>query len=293
MADLTFSPAVHDMTAHSRARARRTLAACSVLAFSVLLGACEDRTITALQLDGARLELVPELDPNSLILVDPHAAELRVGHGIIIRARVRDAAGEIIADARPAWRTTDAAVAALNALPDSVSAPGARVAVAGVATGEALVIATYQNLADTTVITVRAQTDTAGHAPPPPAPPPPAPAPRPTTFNASITVLGFVQGADTSSAGSSGVPGSVVTLTLLPPIAGDSLPPGVLPVTEATVFGTVTVGTASRAQFTGVPQSRFRVDVVPPTGSVWQSATFTSGVPQVAEYGRVVLLHKP
>jgi hypothetical protein len=161
--------------------------------------------------------------------------------------------------------------------------------VAGVAPGQAYVIASYANLADTTIITVVPRPDSTGQTPPPP---PPAPAPRPTTFDATITVLGFVPGADTSVTGSTLVPGAIVTLTLLPPMAGDTLPTGITPVTTPIMFGTVTVNAQSQARFSAVPQSRFRIDVVTSADSPWQGASHTSGPPIVATYGRLVTLQK-
>jgi hypothetical protein len=120
--------------------------------------------------------------------------------------------------------------------------------------------------------------------------------PNPTTatgtFDATILVRGFVVGRDTANVGSMLLPGSSVTLTRLPLVAGDVLRPGVTPVTQPTVFGTLIADGTSQVLFRNVPQSRFRVQVVPPSGSGYQASEFTVGPPPGSTYGRIVTLQK-
>ncbi len=262
-----------------------TRATIAFIAAGLALSACSDQSPLNVSADGAKLELIAEAATNPGIELDPNAATLYVHEGIIIRARVVDASGAVIAGAQPTWRSSDAWVAAVNILPDSISTPGARASVIGVAIGEARVTASYAELAATTMITVRARPDSGNNTPRP------QPQPRPTTFDAAITVLGFIAGPDTSTTSSELVPGSTVTLTLLPPAPGDSTAVGT-PTTTETRFASAIANAQSRVQFTGVPQSRFRIDVVPPAGSPWKAASFTSPAPFVGSYTRTLFLEK-
>lgn len=263
-------------------------AACS------MIGACSSEPPTA-RLEtgandpaGARIEFVQEVDPRSLILIDARNPRLEVGFGLIMRARIVDASGATVVGARPTWRSSQPGIATTTPLPDSVGADGTRVAVGAHALGDALIIATYNSLADTARLKVVSKADTV--APPPPPTPPYV---RPTKFDATIIVRGFVSAADSATNGTQLIPGTVVTLTRLPSLPGDSLPPGVTSVTTPTLFGTQTVNANSQVTFVDVPQSRFRVEVVPPSSTTWQRTEFTYPPPQVATYTRTVTLHRP
>jgi hypothetical protein len=265
---------------------RRVLALLGVAGVGAALAACSDEAPTQAKLADSLLELTQEVNPNDLILVDAHHPRLVVGSGIILRARIMNSSGQTLIAARPAWRSTNPSVVSANPLPDSAGADGARVAVGGLAVGTAMVIASYNGLADTSVVTVIARSDTGTTNPPPPPP-------RPVAFDATIAVRGFVASADTGTTGTLLLPGATVTLTRLPLAAGDSIVSGVTPVTVPTVFGTLTVDATSQVVFRNVPQSRFRVNVAPPPGTPWQPAEFTYPPPQVAAYGRVVTLRRP
>lgn len=269
-------------------RITRTIGALAFITAGSLMGACSNEQPTVQADTGARVELTQEVDPTSLILIDPRNPRLDVGFGLIMRARLVDAAGHTIVGARPTWRSSQPSIATTNPLPDSVGADGTRVAVGALAVGQSLIIASYNSLADTARLTVVAKTDTVA----PPSPPTP-PYVRPTTFNATIIVRGFVSAADSATNGTQLIPGTVVTLTRLPSVAGDSLPPGVTPVTTPTLFGTQTVNANSQVTFENVPQSRFRVEVVPPASTTWQRSEFTYPPPQIATYTRTVTLHRP
>lgn len=273
------------MSIPTQARLMRAVAASTM----VLAAACTSEQPAESTLAGARLELRPEVDPNALILIDPHAATLSVGHGIIYQARIVDEHGQTIAGARPTWRSTNTSVARVTALPDSAGVEATRAAVGGMAIGSALVIASYNGLADTSRITVVAVVDTA-HTTPPGGGTTPV---RPLTFDATIVVRGFVSGVDSATAGTQLVPGATITLTRLPSILGDSLPTGVTSVTTPTVVGTQTADASSQVVFRGVPQSRLRITVTPPAGTSWQPASVETGPPQVASYSRLITLRTP
>jgi hypothetical protein len=264
-------------------RYRRTISAVALTACSIALSACSDQSPLNVSANGATLELIAEAATNPGIELDPSAATLFVNEGIIIRARVLDASGAVIAGAQPTWRSSDEGIAAVRLLPDSVATPGARASVVGVATGEAQVTASYAELAATTRITVRAKADSGNNSPPP--------QPLPSTFDASITVLGYIAGPDSSTSSSELLPGSSVTLTLVPPALGDSTAVGT-PRTGETRFATAITDAQSRVRFTDVPRSRFRIDIVPPAGSSWKGTSFTSSAPFTGSYTRTVLLMK-
>ncbi len=266
---------------------RRAIAVLGAAGIGVALAACTDEAPTQSTSSDAQLELTQEVNPNDLILVDARHPRLEVGFGIILRARIMNSTGQTVTAARPVWRSTNPSVVSANPLPDSVGVDGARVAVAGMAVGTAMVIASYNGLADTSVVTVVTRTDTGTTNPPPPPPP------RPVVFDATISVRGFVASADTGTTGTLLLPGATVTLTRLPLAAGDSIAPGVTPVTVPTLFATQAVDANSRVVFRNVPQSRFRVNVTPPPGTDWQAAEFIHPPPQVAVYARTVTLRRP
>ncbi len=176
-------------TCPPRTPSRRPMPRSVVLVASCLplLAACSETRPTEartalVRADGARIELLAEVDPNALMLTDPHAAVLRVGEGVALRARVLDADGVPLPDARPVWQSHAPEVAAAEALPDSALAPGARVRVAARRGGRALVVARLGALAETTVVTVRASVDSATPRPPhgdSATPPPPRDSSRP------------------------------------------------------------------------------------------------------------------
>jgi hypothetical protein len=244
------------------------------------LTACSSDKPTELA-DNTRIEVTEEPSSSSVVGNDPQNITLMTGLGIIYRARIVDANGQPVSNARPTWRSTAPTVASVNALPDSVGIDGARAAIGGLSVGSALVIASYSGLADTTRVTVTARVDTVFN--------PPAVV---GTFDATILVRGFVAGRDTANIGSMLLPGSSVTLTRLPLATGDVLRPGVTPVTTPTVFGTLIADGTSQVVFRNVPQSRFRVQVVAPSGSAYQSAEFIAPPPPGTNYGRIVTLQR-
>ncbi|MES2521319.1 MAG: hypothetical protein V4617_01380 [Gemmatimonadota bacterium] len=221
----------------------------------------------------------------------PRSATLMQGFGILLQARVLDANGQPIASARPTWRSTNTAVFTVGALPDSgLLIDNNRAAVAAVGQGTALAIATYENLADTTTITVVPRTggNGGGGTPPPP---------RAQQFDLTLRVVGLVV-TTASTPGDSGtrtlqaLPGSSVTLTLLPSTQGDSVATGVTPVTTPTVFGTATTDANGVARFTAVPAMRYRIAVQAPAASGWISQTQDASPPYWGAITREVMLRK-
>lgn len=258
------------------------LAVAGALATSMLLTACGSEQVTEPITNSARIEVTEEPGSSSIVGSDPHDITLTVGFGIIYRARIVDANGQPVSNARPTWHSTNPGVASVNPLPDSAGVDAARAAISARAVGTALVIASYNGMADTSRVSVIARVDTGGNPPV-----------RPVAFDATIIVRGFVPGTDTASIGSMLIPGATVTLTRLPLLPTDTTTPGVTPVTVPTLFGTMTVDASSQVIFRNVPQSRFRVQVTPPAGTTWSSAEFTYGPPLVSTFGRIVTLTRP
>ncbi|HYW29932.1 MAG TPA: hypothetical protein VE869_00400, partial [Gemmatimonas sp.] len=164
-----------------------------------------------------------------------------------------------------------------------------RATVSAVGQGTALVIATYENVADTTTITVVPRADSGRTAPPPP--------PRAQAFNFTLRVVGLVTTSsgtpsDSGTRTLQALPGSTVTLTLLPTAQGDSVVTGVAPVTVATVFGTATTDATGTVRFTAVPATRYRVAVQAPAGSGWISQSQDASPPYWGEITREVMLSK-
>ena len=117
------------------------------------------------------------------ILVDPRNATLQVGYGAIVEARILDANGNPVPDARPAWSTSDASIATVSALPDSgLRQDGLRASVAARAAGSVLIIASHANKADTARFTITpAHVDSGSQGP----------VTRPARFDLVARVLGI------------------------------------------------------------------------------------------------------
>ena len=251
--------------------------ATSLLAIGMLAACSSTEQPTAVSSN--RIEVTEE-SSSSVIGNDPQNITLMVGMGIIYRARIVDANGQPVSNARPVWRSTVPGVASVNPLPDSAGIDAGRAAIGAHSVGTALVIATYNGISDTSRVNVIARVDSVPVNPPT------------GSFDATILVRGFDASRDTAGIGSQLIPGSTVTLTRLPSIAGDVLKPGVTPVTVPTVFATLTVDTYSQVVFRNVPQSRFKIQVTPPSGTAWQPTEFTAAPPPGAFYGRIVTLQK-
>lgn len=264
---------------------RNTYRAALILAGTLLAGGCGERTATDATRLATRVQLTVSAASGKSVVATPHTVALQPGSGVIMRATVTDASGKTVPGARPTWRTTNSAVLGTQALPDTMG-PG--VLVAALAVGKALVIASYEDVADTSTVSVVAAIDSVISNPPPGGYVPP----KTFTLKVSVNGSGVGGGSSSSDTLSTPLPGARVTLVLLPPVAGDSLPSGVSPVSQPTTVGTVTADASGVALFNDVPQSRFRLDVVPPSGTTWKATTVTWGVPWVERFTAFVVLTK-
>lgn len=257
----------------------------SAIALSAaLLAACGDGSpTTAAQRTAGRVQLSVSAATGRSVVASPRTTALQPGSSVIIRATVTDASGLTIASARPSWRTTNSAVLSSQSLPDTMG-PGVLVTALGV--GKALVIASFEGISDTASVNVVSAIDSVLSNPPPGGYLPPK------TFALKVAVQGSGAGNTSGDTLSTPLPGSKVTLVQLPLIAGDSLPSGVTPVSQPTTIGTVTADASGVALFNDVPQSRFRVDVVPPAGSSWKATSVTWGVPWGPTFTAFVVLKK-
>src|SRR6187402_2405342 len=87
----------------------------SLLAIGMLTACSSEQPTEA---TNARIEVTEE-SSSSVVGNDPHDITLMVGMGIVYRARIVDASGQAVSNARPTWRSTVPGVASVNPLPDS------------------------------------------------------------------------------------------------------------------------------------------------------------------------------
>lgn len=209
------------------------------------------------------------------ILVDPRNATLQVGYGAIVEARILDANGNPVPDARPAWSTSDASIATVSALPDSgLRQDGLRASVAARAAGSVLIIASHANKADTARFTITpAHVDSGSQGP----------VTRPARFDLVARVLGISTASqpsrDTSAWTTTVVAGTSVRFVQLPSIPGDTLPSTSPPVSTPTLIATATADSAGMVYFHDMPAARFRLEVEPPNSTPWAGRVFEYGAP--------------
>lgn len=263
-------------------RIQRTALALFVGA-SVLSGAgCSDSPTQAKGV-GAKVQLTVNNASGSAILLDQHKVSLQTGYGTIIEAKITDAAGATITSARPAWSTTQAMVATLAVLPDSgVATDGARASVGARNPGEALIIASYDGVADTVTVTVEQGAGVPG----------PGPWQPPAKFTITARATGFTGGPDSSKSVFTPVPGTVVTFVQMPKLAGDTIQTSAPQVLVPTVRGTANTDAQGMVTFTDMPGARFRLDMKTPDGSDWASRTFDGFFPYYSPIRVDVLLQK-
>ena len=255
---------------------------------SLLLVACSDsRTPTdaAARSAGALRVSVDNSEGNAISLA-PKSATVMAGNGVLVRAQVVDAGGQPVAGAKATWASTNPAVATAMALPDSglVSDHG-RAAVRGIAAGTAMIIASYENVADTATITVVPRVDSVPSAPE-----------RAREFDLTARVSALVPTGqvvrDSILQRLDPIPGARVTVTLLPLLPGETVPAGVPRITTPTVAGTATADAQGTVRFTKLTGSRFRIDVEAPAGSAWKSASVEMGPPFGGTVHREMILQK-
>lgn len=256
---------------------------------SLALGACGSDSPT----DGAprpagalRLSVDTDRSGNAISLA-PKAGTIALGQGLILKAQIVDAAGQPIPGASAEWSSTDNAVARVTKMADSglVSDHG-RAVVTSIATGTAKIVAKYEDVADTATVTI---------VPRPGGGTPGTPAERAREFDLTVRVQGVLQ---TNAAGDSAsrhqvLPGSTVTVTLLPLRQGDSVATGTTPVTAPTVVGTKTADANGTVVFPKLTVSRYRIEVQPPAGSTWMAATNEYSPPYWGQVANEVWLRRP
>jgi hypothetical protein len=254
----------------------------------MLLASCsDDRSPT----DGSAraagtLRVTVDNSEGSAISLAPRSATVMVGHGVLVRAQVVDASGQPVAGAQASWVSTNPAVATAMALPDSgLRSDHGRAAVRAIGAGTALIIASYDKVADTATITVVPRTDSV-----------PTPPQRAKEFDLTARVTALVATGevvrDSILQRLDPIPGSRVTVTLLPLLPGETVPAGVTAITTPTVAGTATADAQGRVSFTKLTGSRFRIDVEPPAGSGWKAASVEMGPPFGGAVHREVMLQK-
>jgi hypothetical protein len=274
--------------------ASRGVIAALMPALTAALAACGDSATEPddTPLAAGLVSIATDNSNGTAIAITPRSITLMQGFGTLMRAQVVTANGTIVTGARPSWRSTNTAVATVTPLPDSgVAANSGRAGVAAVGLGTALIIASYEDRADTATVTVIARTDSGGTRPP--GSPPPAP-PRAREFELTVRVMGISHSTtppDTIGQREA-LAGARVTLTLLPLAAGDSVPAGVPRVTAPTVAGTLTTDAQGFVKFPKQAVTRYRLTVEPPAGTAWKATTMESGPPYFGEPRNEVWLRK-
>lgn len=268
----------------------RTLAAArvgSAVLVAMSAAACGSDTPTRGTPALAALSLAIDNANGAAVALTPDSIALVLGHGTFLQARILDASGAPIPGAKATWRSTNTAVAQVTPLADSgLVADHGRAAVTSIASGTALVIATYEQIADTAKVTILPRVDSVATTP----------SPRARQFDLTVRVQGVLATSATmpdSASRHQPLPGAQVTLTLLPLRQGDSVATGVTPVTSPTVVGTVTTDAQGVARFGGVAASRYRIAVQPPSGSSWTGTTSEFGPPYWAQMFNEMWLRRP
>ena len=273
---------------HRAPRVMRTVLA--AVAGGMMLAACSNSDSPT---DGSArapdaLRISVDNSAGTAIELAPRSATIEMGRGIFLKAQVVDAAGQPVPGAKASWRSTTTAVATVTQLADSglVSDHG-RAAVSSIAAGTALIIASYEDVADTATITVVPRTDSGTPTPTPP---------RASEFDLTVRVQGLTPTGtirDSVLNRIDPIPGATVTVTLLPPLPNDTLPPSATPITTPTLAGTGTTDAQGIVRFTKIPSARYRVAVQPPAGSGWQAASIESGAPYWGPAQNYIWLRKP
>lgn len=198
------------------------------------------------------------------------SATLEYGHGVFLRAGLSDGSGKPIGTAKPTWRTTNPAVATVTPMADSVATEGVnRAAISSIGAGTALVIASFGNVADTATITVVPRTDTSSALPV-----------RPLKFDLTARVIALVSPGDPLTRVTQIVPGATVTMTLLPTLPGDTLPPNATRFTREWELAPVVADNSGLVRFYNIDATRYRLRVVPPAGSPYSPVVLDFAAPR-------------
>lgn len=234
------------------------------------------------------MSLQNENTDGGALVLDPRTATLHVGYGILIGVNITGPDGQPVDGATPSWTSTNPAVVRVDVLPDSGFAnDGWRASVAGVSEGTARVIAAYNGAADTAFITVapaRVDTTDGGGGG--------GSYEIPEKFQVGFYISTDIDSTLLAQWAREPVPNATVRLYRLPPSVNDSIPSGVPPVTEPTLFATVVSDTAGFVLIHQVPMGPFRVEVDPPAGSAWEPKVLTFSTPYLSSVRYEIRLPK-
>ena len=248
---------------------------------AVLATACADKPPTQAASPPDRL-VVSIYGSEGTASLSQKSATLEYGRGIFLRAGLSDGSGKPIS-AKPTWRTTNAGVAIVTAMADSVPAEGVnRAAITSIGPGTALIIASFGTVADTATITVVQRTDTSTALPV-----------RPLKFNLTVRAIALVAPGDSAHRVTQLLPGARVTMTLLPTLPGDTLPPDATRFTREWELAPVVADNSGLVNFYNIDVTRYRLRVEPPAGSPYAAAVLEFAAPRYSTMFTDAWLRKP
>lgn len=266
----------------------RALAACTALLTIAMSAACssDNGTPSGNNKVAGAVRLTLDNSAGTAVSLAPKSATLIYGHGILLKANIVDASGAKIPGAKPAWRSTNTAVATATALPDSgLAIDNGRAAISSISAGTAMIIASFEGVADTATITVTARPDSTGGGG--------TGTQRPATFEVIARVRGLVTPGDSFTRVTENLAGATVVLTRLPLQAGDSMPESFPRTAAPTVVGTLTADSYGVVRFPATQVSRYRLTITPPAGANWAGTTVESGPPWSQYAYHDILLRRP
>ncbi len=257
-------------------------------ALAFTLAACSDEPSNPSENNGdqVRLSVTGDTEDGTLVL-DPRTATLHVGYGMLVTATITNVSGQPIEGARPSWRSTNASIVAVTALPDTGSnSEGRKASIRAIAEGTAMIIASRGVAADTAFVTVAPpRIDSTGHGGG-------APVPTATEFELGIYVSTAFDSTLLAQWVREPVANATVKLYRLPPQPGDTIPVAVTPVNEPTLFQTAQTNAEGFVKITNIPMGPFRVEVTPPTDSDWEPKTVNFATPYFSSVRQELRLTK-
>lgn len=206
--------------------------------------------------------------PVASVSVSPKQVSLPRGYYTYFTATPRDANGLLVTGKHATWSSSNAAV--LVASDTGVFYAKAE--------GSAKVYGTIDGHIDSaSVVVTAAPVDTSTTPPPPPL--------AVSSFNLALMVYGPVAGTDTTK--SQLVPGTIVTVTRVMGIHGDTLNPSVL-------AGTITTDANGAGALQNLPGGYYTFLATPPAGSGYEKSSFGIGPPTATDVKvRMVLQRAP
>jgi hypothetical protein len=206
----------------------------------------------------------PSSGPVASVQVGPQNPSIGVGSSMLFTAIGLDARGAHIAAAKATWRSSN---------PDVLVASDSGVFYAK-AVGTAKVYGSIDGHTDSSSVNVVARRDTTV------TPPPPAV----SSFNLTATVVGALQGSDTTR--TEIIPGATVRLTRVMGAQGDTLKSPI----DA---GSAVADANGVASFSALDGGGYTMDITPPAGSPYAGIRTGFGPPHVTDFRvRILLLRK-